>query len=32
MIKNYNGYIISDNGTIIITPYKYLSYHIKLLI
>jgi len=28
MIKNYNGYTISDNGNIIVTPYKYLSYEI----
>jgi len=28
MIKNYNGYTISDNGTIIVTLYKDLSYEI----
>ncbi len=28
MIKNYNGYTISDNGTIIVIPYKDLSYEI----
>lgn len=28
MIKNYNGYTISDNGTIIVSPYKDLSYEI----
>lgn len=28
MIKNYNGYTISDNGNIIVTQYKDLSYEI----
>ena len=28
LIKNYNGYTISDNGTIIITEFKDLSYEI----
>jgi len=28
MIKNYNGYNISNNGTIIVTTYKDLSYEI----
>jgi hypothetical protein len=26
--KEINGYTISDNGTIIVTPYKDLSYQI----